>query len=84
MFDEVLDAIGGTPARVVGLGLALGLGVVLGRGLRPVAKQAVRGYMKVSDRVREVTAEASESLQDIYAEAKAERDQEGATAEGGA
>jgi len=77
MFDDLLDAIGGTPARLLGLGLALGVGVAIGRGLRPVAKGAIRGYLAVADRVKEATAEAGESLQDIYAEAKAEREQAG-------
>ena len=86
MLDDVLDVFGGTPGRLVGLGLALGLGVVLGRGMRPVAKGAMKGFMSLSDRMKEMTAEANESLQDLYAEAKAEREQQTSpsTHEGGA
>jgi hypothetical protein len=77
MFDDIFDAVGGTPGRVVGLGLALGAGVMLGRGVRPVARAALRGWFNVADRVREYTAEASESMQDLYAEARSEYDQGG-------
>jgi hypothetical protein len=79
MLDDLFDAVGGTPGRILGLGLALGAGVVLGRGLRPVAKGAIRGYLSVQERLREVTAEAGESLQDLYAETKAERGAESAS-----
>ena len=72
MFDDLLESVGGTPGRILGIGLALGLGVAIGRGIRPVAKSALRGYMTVADRVKEVTAEASEGLQDLYHEAKSE------------
>ncbi len=75
MFDDLLEAVGGTAGRVVGLGLALGAGVLIGRGMRPVAKGAIRGFMAASDRVREYAAEAGESLEDLYHEAKSEREQ---------
>jgi len=76
MLDDVLDVFGGTPGRILGVGLALGLGIVLGRGMRPVAKSAFKGFLALQNRVKEATAEAGESLQDIYAEAKAEYEQE--------
>ena len=81
MIEDLLEGVGGTTGRVLKIGLLVGAGLVLGRGLRPVAKGAFRGYMAASDRVREFTAEASESLQDLYAEAKAERDEEMAEGE---
>jgi hypothetical protein len=74
MLDDLLESVGGTPGRILGIGLALGAGVLIGRGMRPVAKSAIRGYMSVADRVKGYTAEASESLQDLYHEAKAERE----------
>ena len=74
MFDDLLEAVGGTTGRVVGLALALGAGVLIGRGMRPVAKGAIRGFMAASDRVREAAATAGESLEDLYHEAKAERE----------
>jgi hypothetical protein len=42
-------------------------------GLRRGAKSAMRAYLAVSDRLRETAAEARESLDDLYAEARAER-----------
>ncbi len=76
MLDDILDIFGGTAGRILGLGLALGAGVALGRGGgRPLVKSAVKGYIAATDRIREVTAEAAESLQDVYAEVKAEQDQ---------
>ncbi len=74
MFDDLFEAVGGSAGRIVGLGLALGAGVLIGRGMRPVAKTAIRGFLAASDRVREYTAEAGESLEDLYHEAKSERD----------
>ncbi len=75
MLDDLLDTIGGTPGRLLGIGLALGAGVLIGRGMRPVAKGAIRGYLSIADRLKEYSAEAGESLQDLYHEAKAERDE---------
>lgn len=77
MFDELLDTVGGAPGRLLGLGLALGAGVLIGRGMRPVAKNAIKGYMTVADRVKEYTAETRENLSDLYHEAKVEREQTG-------
>ncbi len=52
-----------------------GAGVVLGGALvRPVIKLGMRGYLAVSDRVRGVTAVAGESIQEVYTEAKYERE----------
>jgi hypothetical protein len=75
MLDDILDSVAGTPGRLLGIGLALGAGVMIGRGLRPVAKTLIRGFMTVAESVKEASAEAGESLQDLYAEAKAEHDQ---------
>ncbi len=75
MLDDLLDSVGGTPGRLLGIGLALGAGVLIGRGMRPVAKGAIRGYISLADRFKEYTAEARESLEDIYHEARAEREQ---------
>lgn len=83
--DVVEGVVGGT---TWGLGVALIAGAVLlvGKGGRPVAKQAIKGYLVASERARalgfgaaararELTAEATEQLQDIYAEARAELEQ---------
>lgn len=75
MLEDLLDTFGGTPGRILGIGVALGAGVLIGRGMRPVAKGAIKGYLSMTDRLKEYTAEAGESLQDLYHEAKAERDE---------
>jgi hypothetical protein len=60
----------------VGAGLVLAVLGSRGEGLRPLTKSAVRAYLDVSERVSELTAEARESLEDLYAEAKAEQESE--------
>ena len=74
MFSEMIEGIEG-----LGLGgwaLAIGAVVVAGpavaRGLRPVAKGAIKGYLALSDRARVATEETRENLQDLMAEARAE------------
>lgn len=67
-----------------GWGLAIGVGVgvalLAGRQMRPVAKAAVKGYMaateelgKAGEGLQRATAGAKGEMQDLYAEAKAER-----------
>jgi hypothetical protein len=75
----------GVFGRLLGGALwGLGAGVVLAvtRGnkaeLRPLAKGLMKAYLTVSERARETLAEARENLEDVYAEAKAERDAEAA------
>lgn len=73
--DEVFDSlVGGT---TWGLGVAAVAGAVLlvGKGGRPLAKRAIKGYLVLSERAREPRVEASEQLQGIYAEARAEREE---------
>lgn len=71
--DELVDTIvpGGW-----GFALGIGLGVALlaTRGFRPLAKQAVKGYLAASDQIQRMTSGARNELQDIYFEAKAERE----------
>ena len=43
-----------------------------GNAVRPVAKNAMKGAIAVSDRMRSVLSEARESIEDLYAEAAAE------------
>ena len=47
-----------------------------GENLRPVAKTLMKGYLVAADRLGEMTAEARESLNDLYAEAQAERERD--------
>ncbi len=81
MLDDLFDAVGGLPGRLLGIGLLVGAGVVLGRGVRPAAKGVIRGYLSVAERAKEWSAEAGESLQDLYAEARAEHEEQSAAAE---
>ena len=46
------------------------------RRANPLLKAAVRGYVAVTDRVKEMTAEAREQLQDLAAEVRDERRKE--------
>jgi hypothetical protein len=50
----------------------------MARGIRPVAKQVIRAGLVMTDKAREVVAEAGEQMQDIAAEARSERER-GAT-----
>jgi hypothetical protein len=61
-----------------GWGLAIGVGVgvalLAGRHMRPVAKAAVKGYLAATEGLQKASAGAKEGMQDLYAEAKAERE----------
>ncbi len=48
----------------------------LGKALRPVAKEAIKGLLALSEKTRELVAETGEQMQDLVAEAKAEYAQE--------
>src|SRR5687768_9083221 len=73
--EDLLERASSPAVLGVGLGV-LFLGPVLvpavGRGLRPIAKGAIKGYLALSERTREMFAETGERLQDLYAEAQAE------------
>lgn len=58
-----------------GLGAGLALSVTRSEGgLRPVTKALLKAYIVAADRIQEVVAEARESLDDLYAEARAEQE----------
>ena len=79
MTARIPEAFGGGAAgRLLGIGALVALGFVLGRGLRPAAKAAIRGFLSARDRIREFAAEADETLQDLYAEARWEHEASGA------
>lgn len=73
MFEQALGRLLGGALWGVGAGLVLT--VVRNRdvGLKPMAKEAMKVYLAASDKVQELTAEARESLEDLYAEARAEQ-----------
>jgi ethanolamine transporter EutH len=65
----------------VGGSLAMGAGImllapvvapILASALKPVAKAAIKGGMMAYGKVKEVSAEAVESIEDLAAEAKTE------------
>ena len=74
--------LGGAAA---GVGFALGVsGTLAGaQRLRPLAKQAMKSYLVGIERAREMAAELGETLEDLYAEAVAEREAEARAASSG-
>ncbi len=80
MFENALGRL--INGAIWGIGAGLVLTVVRSGepGLRPMLKSAMKAYIAASDRVQEMTAEARESLEDLYVEVKSER-QNGAPAQ---
>lgn len=68
---------GAVPSILVILGVALAAPIVLpavAAVSRPLAKTLIKGYLTLSDMVKEFSAEAGEQISDLVAEVKAERD----------
>ena len=85
VFGDVFKAVG--PPLLVGVGAALLAPILLpavAAGMRPLAKTAVKGYLALTDKVKEMAAESGEQLSDLVAEARAEREAELAAAVTGA
>jgi hypothetical protein len=64
------------PTVLIGVGAALLAPVViplLGAAARPFAKGLVRGYLAITEQVREYSAELGEQFGDLVAEVQAER-----------
>jgi hypothetical protein len=74
--EEFLDSM--TGGAIWGIGFALALGAVraASQGSQPVARQTMKGAVRIGDWFRNVTAEGRETLQDIYHEARTEVDNE--------
>src|SRR3954467_4961369 len=68
LFDGVLEGTG----WAAGVGIVVGVIALTTRRDSPLAKEMMNGYLTVSDRVRELVAEAGEQMADLYAEARAE------------
>lgn len=64
------------------MGIALGVSAVVGGGMRPVAKGAVKGALWAKERFTVAAAEARERAEDIYHEARSERDADAALRNG--
>ena len=75
VFGILQTMIGGAAA---GIGFAVGVGATLAgsQRFRPLARDAVKGALAITERAKEMTAGLAESLEDIYAEAKSEREAE--------
>jgi uncharacterized protein DUF5132 len=76
-WEDITERLEGKGWLGVGIGaviLAPVLIPALGRGLRPVAKGAIKGYLTVAEKARELFAETGEQLQDLVAEAKSEHE----------
>ena len=68
--DEVFESAAGVGGFT--LAALAGAALLIGKGGRPLAKKAMKGSLVLGERVRELAAEASEQVQDLYAEVKAE------------
>lgn len=70
--DDVLEGVLGGSTTAVGVVALAAIAVVGGPRFKPLAKGAIVGYLTATQKVREWVAEAGESVQDLYAEAKYE------------
>src|SRR5437868_4502731 len=68
LFDGMLEGTG----WAAGVAVVLGVAAVGARRDSPVVKEIMKGYLMISDRVKELVAEAGEQLADLYAEARLE------------
>ena len=83
--DDLVEGVLGGTSWGVGIAAFAVVAMIGGPRAKPLAKQAIKGYLAATERVREMAAEATEQLQDLYAEAKYEYEsqlQEGDSAEG--
>jgi hypothetical protein len=69
--DDVLDGIGNGAVGGLGLALVVGAALLLGKGGRPLAKGAVKGYLAVAERASGLFTECPEQFQDLYADGRA-------------
>ncbi|MBV9100366.1 MAG: hypothetical protein JOZ46_12535 [Candidatus Dormibacteraeota bacterium] len=82
MRTKLLNTVGSGLGWGLGMGIALGITTVAGGGARPMAKAAVKGGLWAKDRLTVLIAEGRERAEDIYYEARAERDAEQALLDG--
>ncbi len=75
MIEEFLNAASGGAIWGIGFGVGMGLLGAANGGARSLTKGALRGAMAVGDWMRSATEESRETLQDVYHEAKAEREE---------
>ncbi len=73
MRDRVVSGLGNGLGLGLGMGIALGVSTVIGGGLRPLAKGAIKGSLWAKDHLTLLSAEARERAEDVYHEARSER-----------
>jgi len=81
---EAAEAVLGETPLGLGIVAAAVVAVVGARAAKPLFKRAIVGYLALTERARELVAEAGEQAQDLYAEAKYEYEAERAAAMDGA
>jgi hypothetical protein len=74
--EEVFDAVTGGAIWGIGFGLALTAVRGAGGGLRPLAKNAIKGAMLVTDWLQTAAEQSRETVEDLYHEAKTEERRE--------
>ncbi len=74
--EEFIDAVSDGAVWGIGFGLAAMAVRSAGGVARPFTRGIIRGAVSVGDWVKNTTAESRETLQDLYHEAKAEREAE--------
>src|SRR5205807_4058053 len=72
LISDLIDGMLEGTGWATGVAVVLGVAAVGARRDSPLVKEIMKGYMLVSDRVKELVAEAGEQMSDLYAEAKAE------------
>lgn len=72
----MLDDHKGWPIGIGLAVLAVSMAPKLMKAGRPLMKRAIKGYLTVQERAKEVAAESGERMQDLYAEAKHEHESE--------
>ena len=70
--DDIVEGVVGSTFGVAGVITVAAVALIGGPRLKPIAKGAIVGYLAASQHVREWMAEANETVQDLYAEAKYE------------
>jgi Protein of unknown function (DUF5132) len=70
--DEVLEVVSGRSFWGLAVAAVAGVAIVSGRGAKPLAKTAIKGFLGGREWLRERLAESTEGLQDLYAEARFE------------
>lgn len=70
--DDVVEGVVGSSFGAAGVVAVAAVALIGGPRLKPLAKGAIIGYLSATHKVREWVAEANETVQDLYAEAKYE------------